>query len=82
MRSASLEQEIKSLDEVLKNVKHPFVVMTGGIKLSEKVGALKNLGEKADKILVGGGVSNLMFKAKGYEIGLSKIEEGEIKTAW
>jgi phosphoglycerate kinase len=50
--------------------------------LSEKVGALVNLGEKADKILVGGGVANLMFKAKGFEVGLSKIEEGELKTAW
>jgi len=77
-----LEQEIKSLDNVLKHVKHPFVVMTGGIKLSEKVGALENLGKKADKILVGGGVANLMYKAKGMEVGLSKIQEGETKTAW
>lgn len=77
-----LEQEIKSLDSILKGVKHPFVVMTGGIKLSEKVGALENLGEKADKILVGGGVASLMFKSKGLEVGLSKIEEGEMKTSW
>ena len=56
--------------------------MTGGIKLSEKIGALENLGKKADKILVGGGVASLMFKSKGFEVGLSKIEEGEIKTAW
>ncbi len=77
-----LEKEIKSLDAILKNVHHPFVVMTGGIKLSEKIGALKNLGEKADKILVGGGVASLIFKAKGLEVGISKIEEGEIKTAW
>jgi phosphoglycerate kinase len=77
-----LEQEIKSLDAILQNVKHPFVVMTGGIKLSEKVDALENLGEKADKILTGGGVANLMFKSKGLEVGLSKIEEGEMKTAW
>ncbi len=77
-----LEQEIKALDAILKSVKHPFIVMTGGIKLSEKVGALENLGKKADKILVGGGVANLMFLAKGYEVGKSKIEEGELKTAW
>jgi phosphoglycerate kinase len=77
-----LEKEIKSLDVVIKQVKHPFVVMTGGIKLSEKVGTLENLGKKADKILVGGGVANLLFKAKGFEIGLSKIEEVEMKTAW
>jgi len=77
-----LEQEIKALDAVLKSSEHPFVVMTGGIKLSEKVGALENLGKKADKILVGGGVANLIFKSKGYEVGISKVEEGEMKTAW
>ena len=78
----TLEKEIKSLELVLKHGKHPFIVMTGGIKLSEKVGALENLGKKADKILVGGGVASLMFKAKGLEVGLSKIEESELKTAW
>lgn len=77
-----LEAEIKSLNSVLKHVRHPFVVMTGGIKLSEKVGALENLGKMADKILVGGGVANLLFKAKGFEVGLSTVEEGELKTAW
>lgn len=77
-----LEQEIKSLEAVLKGAKKPFVVMTGGIKLTEKVGTLENLGKKADIILVGGGVANLMFKNKGFEIGLSKIEEGEDKIAW
>lgn len=77
-----LEQEIKSLDAVLKRADKPFVVMTGGIKLTEKVGALENLGKTADKILVGGGVATLMFKTKGYEVGLSKVEEGESKIAW
>jgi 3-phosphoglycerate kinase len=77
-----LEQEIKSLEMVLKHAKRPFIVMTGGIKLTEKVGTLENLGKKADEILVGGGVANLMFLSKGLEIGKSKIEEGETKTAW
>lgn len=77
-----LEKEIKSLETVLKQAPKPFVVMTGGIKLTEKVGTLENLGKKADVILVGGGVANLMFKNKGYEIGQSKIEEGEDKIAW
>ena len=77
-----LEQEIKSLDAVLKHAKKPLVLMTGGIKLTEKVGALENLGKKADIILVGGGVASLMFKNKGYEIGLSKVEEGEDRIAF
>lgn len=77
-----LEKEIKSLDAVLKHSKKPFVVLAGGVKLTEKVGALENLGKKADVILVGGGVANLMFKNKGFEIGLSKIEEGEDRLAF
>ena len=77
-----LEKEIKSLDAVLKHAKEPLVVMTGGIKLSEKVGTLENLGKKADKILLGGGVASLMFKVKEYEVGSSKIEEGEANIAW
>jgi phosphoglycerate kinase len=76
-----LEKEIKSLDALIRHPKSPFVVMTGGIKLSEKVGALENLGKKADKILVSGGVANLIFQTKGFEIGISRVEEGERKTA-
>jgi phosphoglycerate kinase len=76
-----LESEIKSLDAVIKHPRSPFVVMTGGIKLSEKIGTLENLGKKADKILVSGGVANLIFRNKGYEIGISKIEEGMDKVA-
>lgn len=76
-----LEQEIKSLDSLMRNPKSPFVVMTGGIKLSEKVGALENLGKKADKILVSGGVANLIFKTKGFEIGISRVEESMEKVA-
>jgi phosphoglycerate kinase len=77
-----LEKEIKALDMVLKHAKKPLVVMTGGVKLSEKVGALENLGKTANKILVGGGVANLMFKVKGYEVGVSKLEEAQTQTAW
>ncbi len=76
-----LESEIKSLEAVIKHPRSPFVVMTGGIKLSEKIGTLENLGKKADKILVSGGVANLIFKIKGFEIGISKIEEGMDKIA-
>ncbi len=76
-----LEREIKSLSFLLKAPKKPFVLMTGGIKLSEKVGTLENLGKKADVMLLSGGVANLIFKTKGFEIGISKIEEKESKLA-
>jgi phosphoglycerate kinase len=77
-----LEKEIKALDTVLKHHKHPFVLMMGGIKISDKVKTLENLGEKADKILLAGGIASLFFLAKGFEIGCSKVEEDAEKIAW
>ncbi len=77
-----LEKEIKFLDSVLHKHKNPFVLMVGGIKISDKVETIKNLGEKATKILLGGGIANLLFLSKGYEIGLSKVEKEAVKTAW
>ncbi len=77
-----LEKEIKNLDIVLKYPKSPFVVLMGGIKISDKVQTLENLGRKTDKILVGGGIANLFFLAKELEIGISKVEKEAIKTAW
>ncbi len=55
-----LEREIKSLTLVERG-KHPFVVMMGGIKISDKVATLKKLGEHADSILIGGGLANCFF---------------------
>lgn len=76
-----VEQEIKGLDSVLKKPQHPFVLMMGGIKISDKVETIKNLGEKADKILLAGGIANLFYLAKGFEIGLSKVESTAVATA-
>ncbi len=69
-----LEKEIKGLDAVLHSPKSPFVLMMGGVKISDKVETIMNLGKKADKILLGGGLANLFFHAKGFEIGESKAE--------
>ncbi len=77
-----LEQEITSLDRVLKRPKAPFVVMMGGAKISDKIKTLTNLGKKADTLLVGGGLANLFFAARGYEIGKSKAEHESVKLAW
>ena len=77
-----LEKEIKYLSTLLKKVKSPYVVMMGGIKISEKIHALENLAKNADKILLGGGLANLIFKAKGMETGLSKVETEAVKLAW
>jgi phosphoglycerate kinase len=77
-----LEKEIKALDLVLNKARKPFSVLMGGIKISDKVQTIENLGIKADKILVTGGLANLFFLAKGYEIGKSKVEAGAQKLAW
>lgn len=77
-----LEREIKSLDKVLKAPKKPFVAMMGGIKISDKVQTIENLGKRADKILLAGGLANLFFLSKGYEMGLSKVEKEAEKIAW
>lgn len=77
-----LEQEIKSLTVILERSKKPMVVMMGGIKISDKSHTLEYLGKHADKILLGGGLSTLMFFAKKLEVGISKIEEDAVKTAW
>lgn len=70
----NLEREIKSLDKAMELKASPFVLMMAGIKISDKVGAIRNLGKDANHILLGGGLANLFLKSKGYEIGCSKVE--------
>lgn len=69
-----LEREVKNLDYVLKRPRSPFVVMVGGIKISDKEKTLQNLGKRADKILLGGGLANILLQAQGVEIGQSVVE--------
>ncbi len=69
-----LQQEVNNLDYVLKKPKDPFILMMGGIKIADKEKTLKNLGERADKILLGGGLANLLLEKQGIEIGQSKVE--------
>jgi phosphoglycerate kinase len=77
-----LEKEIKNLDYILSKAKKPFVLMMGGIKISDKAKTLERLGEKADHILVGGGLANIFFAANGLEIGMSIVEKDSEKLAW
>lgn len=77
-----LEKEIKALDIVLHKSRPPFVLMMGGIKISDKVQTIENLGKKADKLLLGGGIATLFFLAKGLEVGLSRVEKEAVKVAW
>ncbi len=77
-----LDKEIKSLTTVLIKPKSPFVVMLGGIKISEKAKTLEHLGKKSDKILLGGGIANMIFLAKGISVGKSNVENEARDTAW
>ena len=69
-----VEKEVNALS-VLVDPVHPFVVVLGGSKVSDKIGVIENLVKKADKILIGGGMAYTFMKAKGLNIGKSILDE-------
>lgn len=73
-----VEKELKVMGEALANPDHPFVVILGGAKVSDKIGVIENLVKVADKILVGGGIANTFLKAQGYEVGKSLVDDASI----
>ncbi|MBI2134325.1 phosphoglycerate kinase [Candidatus Woesearchaeota archaeon] len=75
-----LQKEIKSLSGLF-NPEHPFVIVLGGAKVSDKVGIIRNLGKKADKILVGGAMAFTFLKAKGVNVGKSRVELDKLDVA-
>jgi len=76
-----LEKEIQYLDQAIEDPKRPFVAILGGAKVSDKIGVIKNLLSKADTVLIGGGMANTFFKAQGYPIGDSLVEDEVLETA-
>jgi phosphoglycerate kinase len=76
-----LEKEIKYLGNTIADPKRPFVAILGGAKVSDKIGVIENLLDKADRILIGGGMANTFFKAQGYDMADSLVEEDAIETA-
>jgi len=76
-----LEKEIKYLGNTIADPKRPFVAILGGAKVSDKIGVIENLLDKADKILIGGGMANTFFKAQGYDMADSLVEEDALETA-
>ncbi|MFA5602753.1 MAG: phosphoglycerate kinase [Bacilli bacterium] len=73
-----VEKEINVLTNIVKDPKHPFTVILGGSKVKDKIGVINNLVNKADKILIGGGMSYTFIKALGYEIGTSLLDESSL----
>ncbi|MBM3136920.1 MAG: phosphoglycerate kinase [Chloroflexi bacterium] len=76
-----LEKEIQFLDAAIEDPKRPFVAILGGAKVSDKIGVIKNLLSKADAVLIGGGMANTFFKAQGYPVGDSLVEDEALETA-
>jgi phosphoglycerate kinase len=76
-----LEAEIKYLDRAINRPKRPLLAIIGGAKISGKIDVIKNLMNKCDKIIVGGGMMFTFYKAMGYEIGHSILEELKVELA-
>lgn len=76
-----MEKELKYLHEELDHPEKPFLVIMGGAKVSDKIGVLKALMEKADTILIGGAMANTFFEAQGIPIGKSRVESDKIALA-
>jgi len=76
-----LEKELIYLGETIANAEKPFIAILGGAKVSDKIGVINNLLAKTDQILIGGGMANTFFKAQGYEMADSLVEEDAVETA-
>ena len=76
-----LENEIAYIQEAVETPERPFVAILGGSKVSDKIGVIENLLEKADKVIIGGGMTYTFYKAQGIEIGNSLVEEDKLDVA-
>jgi phosphoglycerate kinase len=76
-----MEKELRYLGEAIESPAHPFVAILGGAKISDKIGVIQNLLHKADVVLIGGGMANTFFRAQGYPMGDSLVEEDALETA-
>jgi 3-phosphoglycerate kinase len=76
-----MEKEINYLSTALERPQRPFVAILGGAKVSDKIAVIESLLGKVDKLLIGGGMANTFFKAQGYQLGNSLVEDDAIDTA-
>src|ERR671914_2970835 len=76
-----LEEEVDYLDGMLEDPERPFVAILGGAKVSDKLGVIESLLEVADTLLVGGAMCFTFFKAQGYEVGNSLLEDDYLEEA-
>ncbi|MGA2110534.1 MAG: phosphoglycerate kinase [Anaerolineales bacterium] len=76
-----MEEEIEYLDRAANHPDHPYVVILGGAKISDKIGVIRNLLHKADRVLIGGGMANTFFRAQGLKTGDSLVEPESVPEA-
>ena len=76
-----IEKELKYLGEAVDEPKRPFVAILGGAKVSDKIVVIENLINKADTIIIGGGMAYTFLKANGFEVGTSLVDEEHLDFA-
>lgn len=76
-----IEKELSFLNGALESPERPFVAILGGAKVGDKIGVIKNLLDKCDTLLIGGGMAYTFFKAKGYNVGDSLLDEERVGLA-
>ena len=76
-----MEKELDYLGKVLKKPERPFVAILGGAKVSDKIGVIRNLIDKVDVLIIGGGMAYTFLKAQGEPVGKSLVEEDKIDLA-
>lgn len=76
-----IEKELRFLGGATTDPERPFVAILGGAKVSDKIAVIENLLEKADTVIVGGGMAYTFFKAKGWNVGTSLCEEDKLEVA-
>jgi 3-phosphoglycerate kinase len=76
-----MKKELNYFTKATENPLRPFVAIIGGAKISSKLGAMSNLLDKVDKLIIGGGMAFTFLKALGYEVGKSIVENDMLRTA-
>lgn len=75
-----VQAEVEVLERLTESPERPYVVVLGGSKVSDKLGVIDNLLEKADSLLIGGGMAYTFLKAQGHEVGKSLLQEDQLET--
>lgn len=76
-----IQKEVKSISSVINNPVRPFISILGGAKVSDKIGVIKNLVEKVDAFIIGGGMTYTFMNALGYQVGDSICETSKLSLA-